>query len=434
LPHLPRAATIHIDRIGSEGDGIGRLPDGIPLYVPLTLPGEQVLARPTRTIGDGWQATAETIEHPSEARVDPPCRHFGRCGGCVLQHWRDAEYRAWKAGLLAYALRQAGFTPPDPLDFHPGLPGERRRIDFAIRRAGGRIILGLHAPHAPEVIDLTDCLLLHPTLMALMAPLRSLLSGLRAVRRQASLLVNLLESGPDMLLRTDAALNLDDRNALTAFAHRYDLPRISCAQGGNATADTPETICLLRPPTTRLSGVTVRPPPGAFLQATAEGEAAIVQAILKGLPTRINSKTRVAELYAGCGTLTFALAAAVRVAAFEGDAVSVTALQQAVNQGGLAGRIEATQRDLARQPLSAKELARFAGVVLDPPHAGAAAQIPQIAAAGVPVVVYVNCNPATLGRDAKVLHTAGYRLDLVSAVDQFLWSARLESVCIFRRP
>jgi 23S rRNA (uracil1939-C5)-methyltransferase len=382
-----------------------------------------------RTIGDGWQAEAETIEDRSDARVEPPCRHFGRCGGCVLQHWRDAEYHTWKTGLLSFALRQAGFELPEPLGFHPGLPGERRRIDFAVRRAGGRIILGLHGPRSPEVIDLTDCLVLHPALMALMAPLRALLSGLRAVRREASLVVNLLDSGPDMLLRTDAALNLDDRNALTAFAHRHDLPRISCAEAGAI----PETICLLRPPVTAMSGVAVRPPPGAFLQATAEGAAAIIAAVLQGLPGRIMNKTRVAELYSGCGTLTFALAQAVRVAAFEGDAASVAALKQAINQGGLAGRIEVTQRDLARQPLSAKELVAFAGVVLDPPHAGAAAQIGQIAAAGVPVVVYVNCNPATLGRDAKVLRGAGYRLDHASAIDQFLWSARLESVCIFRR-
>ncbi len=415
--------------MGSEGDGVGRLPDGTPLYVPLTLPGEQVLARPLRSIGDGWAAEAETIEDRSDARVGPPCRHFGRCGGCVLQHWRDAEYRAWKAGLLSFALRQAGFDPPDPMPFHPGLPGERRRIDFAVRRAGGRIILGLHGPRSAEVIDLTDCLVLHPALMALITPLRSLLSGLRAVKREASVVINLLDSGPDMLLRTDAALSLDDRTALTAFAHRYDLPRISCAEAGG----TPETICMLRPPETRLSGLTVRPPPGAFLQATAEGEAAIVQAVLQGLPARINSKTRVAELYAGCGTLTFALAAEVRVSAFEGDAAAVGALKQAINQQGLSGRIEAAQRDLARQPLSAKELTGFAGVVLDPPHAGAAAQIGQVAAAGVPVVVYVNCNPASLGRDARVLRGAGYRLDATRAIDQFLWSARVESVCIFRR-
>jgi 23S rRNA (uracil1939-C5)-methyltransferase len=425
----PEPARVQIDRIGSEGDGIARLSDGTPLYLPFTLPGETVTARPLRSSGDGWHGSAETIANPSEARIEPPCRHFGRCGGCVLQHWRDAEYRAWKSGLVSHALRQAGFTPPDPLAFVPGLPGERRRIDFAVRRAAGRIILGLHGQRSAEVIDITDCVVLHPALIALMGPLRSLLAGLRAVRREASVVVNLLDSGPDMLLRSDAPLTLADRGALINFARDHGLPRVSQVRGN----DTPEAIALLRPPTTTLSGVLVRPPPGGFLQATEEGERTIIAAVVSGLPGKITGKSRVAELYAGCGTLTFALAGLVRVAAFEGDTATVIALRQAVNQGGLAGRIEAFQRDLARQPLSAKELGAFAAVVLDPPHKGAAAQIGQIAAASVPTVVYVSCHPATLSRDASVLHGAGYKLAAVTAVDQFLWSARLESVSVFRR-
>ncbi len=426
-PPLP--ATVGIERVGSEGDGIGRLPDGTPLYIPLTLPGEHVLARPLRSRGDGWHAAAETIGAASAARVEPPCRHFGRCGGCVLQHWRDAEYRAWKSGLLSFALRQAGFAPPDPLPFLPGLPGERRRLDFAVRRTAGRIVLGLHGARSAEVTDLTDCLVLHPALMALIPPLRTLLLGVKAIRREASVVINLLDAGPDMLLRTDGTLSFDDRSLLTAFATDHGLPRISCAEAGAP----PETTGLLRPPLTAMSAVSVRPPPGAFLQATAEGEAAIVNAVLAGLPAKATARTRVAELYAGCGTLTFALAQKVRVAAYEGDAPTFAALRQAVNQGGLAGRVEVAQRDLARQPLWAKELGAFAAVVLDPPHAGAAAQVAQIAAAGVPAVVYVNCNPATLGRDAKVLKGAGYVLAAATAIDQFLWSARLESVCVFAR-
>ena len=307
----------------------------------------------------------------------------------MLQHWRDEDYRAWKSGLLSYALRQAGFLPPDPLDYVPGLPGERRRVDFAVRRVAGRIILGLHKQRSSEVIDLTECLVLHPRLMGLMEPLRALLLGLRAVRREASVVINLLESGPDMLLRTDAALTLEDRVALTGFAAAHGLPRVSQVLGN----DVPETIALLRPPTTVLSGVAVRPPPGAFLQATAEGERAIIDAVLRGMPAKLTGRTRVAELYAGCGTLTFALADVVRVAAFEGDMATYGALKQAINQGGMAGRVEAFRRDLARQPLSAKELAAFAAVVLDPPHGGAAAQIAQIAAAGVPTVDLCQLQP-----------------------------------------
>jgi 23S rRNA (uracil1939-C5)-methyltransferase len=425
----PEPASVRIERIGSEGDGVAHLPDGTPLYLPFTLPGETVTARPLHPRGDGWHASAELVAGSGEARIEPPCRHFGRCGGCVLQHWREADYRRWKSGLLAHALRQAGFTPPDPLPFVAGLPCERRRVDFAVRRAAGRIILGLHEQRSAEVTDITGCLILHPMLMALMPPLRTLLQALKAIRREASVVINLLESGPDLLLRTDAPLTLEDRTALTDFARDHGLPRVSQLQG----TDTPETIGLLRPPTTSLSAITVRPPPGVFLQATAPGEAAIVQAVLAAMPSRINSKTRVAELYAGCGTLTFALARILRVVAFEGDGASVGALRQAINQNGIAGRIEAFQRDLARQPLSAKELAAFAAVVLDPPHNGAAAQIAQIAAAAVPAVVYVSCNPATLSRDARVLHAAGYRLAAVTAIDQFLWSSRLESVSVFSR-
>jgi 23S rRNA (uracil1939-C5)-methyltransferase len=431
-PRKPPPAQVRIDRIGAEGDGIGRLPDGTPVYLPLTLPGEHVTARPLRPRGEGWHAVAASIDAPSPDRALPPCRHFGRCGGCALQHWQDTAYRTWKSALLAAALRSAGFVAPEPLDLVPGLPGERRRLDFAVRRAGGRIILGLHGPRSAEIVDLTDCPVLHPTLLALLPPLRALLEGLRAIRRQASIVINLLDAGPDLLLRTDAAPSLADRTALTAFARTYGLPRISWAQ----RSDLPETICMLRPPTTTLSGIAVRPPPGGFLQATAAGERAIVGAVLRGLPPRLPGRPRIAELYAGSGTLTFALAAhaaQLRVAAWEGDAASVAALQQAINQSGLSGRIQATQRDLARQKLSAKEFSGFAAVVLDPPHAGAPAQIAEIAAAGVPTVVYVGCNPATLGRDAKLLHAAGYALAAATAIDQFLWSARLESVCVFRR-
>lgn len=426
----PRAGRVTIARIGVEGDGVGRFADGTPAYVPLTLPGEVVTAEPLRTRGDGWLARAAAIEASSESRVVPPCPSFGQCGGCTLQHWRDAEYRAWKAGLLEAALRRAGYDSLPPVGFVPGLPGERRRLDFAIRRDRDRLVLGLHEAGSAAVVDLPHCLVLHPDLTALLAPLRELLPALGAIGREASLVVNLLDSGPDVLLRTDAAVSLADRTVLTDFARAHGVPRLSWALGGAL----PETLCQFRPAATTLSGVEVRPPPGAFLQAAGEGEAAIVAAVLAGLPPRMTARARLADLYAGCGTLSFALVPRGRVTAFEGDAAASAALQEAANRTGLSGKVESVRRDLARQPLSAKELSSYAAVVLDPPHAGAAAQVAQLAAGRVPVVIYVGCNPATLGRDAAVLRQAGYALSAATAIDQFLWSARLESVCIFHRP
>ena len=298
-----------------------------------------------------------------------------------------------------------------------------------MRRLPAGVQLGLHRARSSDVVDLSACTILHPDLFALIAPLRALLTRLRTLRKEASVVVNLLDSGPDLLLRGDAPLEQTDRNLLIEFAGAHGLPRVSWAEG----ADTPETVCLLRPAITSLSGTIVAPPPGAFLQATQAAERAIVASVLDALPTKLTAKSRVAELYSGCGTITFALAPRVRVAAYEGDRDAFAALRAAANNPATGGRVEAIQRDLARQPLFVKELSSFAAVVLDPPHNGAPEQTAQIAASGVPVVVYVSCNPGALARDGLLLKQAGYRLESVTPIDQFLWSARLESVCVFRR-
>ena len=420
---------VTVTRVGTDGDGIAVQPDGTPLYLPLTLPGETVTARPLSRHGGGWLGETVSILDPSPARIEAPCPHFGACGGCVLQHWDAAGYQAWKTGLLEAALKRAGYDTSTIEPLATGKPGERRRMDLAARRMPGGVRLGLHRLRSTEVTDLTECPVLHPALFGLLSPLRTLLIRLQGLRREASVVANLLDNGVDLLLRTDADLPLADRQALTAFARAQDISRIAWARGG----DLPEPICTLRPPTTILSGVAVSPPPGGFLQATHAGEAAIVAAVLAGLPDKLPARARVGDLYAGCGTLTFALAQRVRVAAFEGDAATAAALRAAANQAGLAGRVEASQRDLARQPLMPAELARFAAVVLDPPHAGAAAQTAQIAAAKVPVVSYVSCNPSALARDARLLRDSGYRLLSASPIDQFLWSSRLESVCVMVR-
>ena len=278
-------------------------------------------------------------------------------------------------------------------------------------------------------VDLATCHVLHPALVALIAPLRSLLTRLQALRREGSAIANLLDTGVDVLLRTDATPSLPDRLVLNEFARVHALPRIAWAQGSSE----PEPVCVLRPPIITLSGVAVSPPPGAFLQTSAAGEAAIVGAVIDALPRKLPARAHIAELYAGCGSITFALAHRARVTAWEGDAASIGALRLAANQAGLAGRVEAVRRDLARQPVTAKELAGVAAVVLDPPQAGAAGQIAQIAAAKSPLVIYVSCNPATLSRDARTLRHAGYQLVAAQPIDQFLWSERLESVCSFRR-
>lgn len=424
-----RSHDIRITRVGADGDGIGALADATPVYVPFTLPGELVRAAPTGKRGDGIAALVESIEQPSPARITPMCRHFGACGGCAVQHWRVDEYGAWKSALLAASLRRAGFADVPLAQLVTTRPGARRRVDLAVRRVGGALRVGLHRAGAAEVIELAECPVLHPALAALIAPLRLVLARLAGVRREASAVINLLDAGPDLLLRTDAELTAADRALLADFARAQGMPRVSWARDKGA----PETVAGLRPASTLLSGIAVVPPPGAFLQASTVGEAAIVAAVLAGLPAKLPAKARIAELFAGCGTLSFALAGLGRVTAFEGDAASVAALQAGVRQAGLEGRIIATLQDLARRPVLAKEFSSFATVVLDPPYGGAAAQIAEIAASALRHVVYVSCNPAALARDAAVLRNAGFAVATATPIDQFLWSARLESVVVFTR-
>ncbi len=412
--------------MGADGDGVAELASDAPLYVPFTLPGETVRASNLVRRGEGWSGTPLILTRSPE-RADPPCPHFGSCGGCALQHWQDAPYISWKAGLLQAALRRAGFADVPEAAAARTPAFARRRMDFAIRREGATVHIGLHAARGSEIIDMQACTVLHPTLFALLAPMRAMLRSLGALKREGSAVVNLLDSGPDLLLRSDAELTTGDRTRLAAFAAAHGMPRISWARGTGPS----ETACLLRPPVTDLGGLAVQPPPGGFLQASREGEAGIRDAVIAGLPGKMTGKSKIAELYAGSGTFTASLAAHARVIAFEGEAAAARALATATNGAGLAGRIEIHHRDLARQPLSARELGGFAAVVLDPPYAGAVAQMAEIAASKIARVIYVSCNPTALARDAKLLHQAGYRLLAATPVDQFLWSARLESVSVF---
>jgi 23S rRNA (uracil1939-C5)-methyltransferase len=425
----PSATTeptpVRIARLGAEGDGVGAWPDGTPAYVGLTLPGELVRARPLARRGGGWAAALDRVLEPSAERIAPVCPHFGACGGCVAQHMSDAAYLAWKSAEVANALRRAGFAAPELSLPVRAAPGTRRRMDLAIRRTGNRLTIGLHRARSGEAVDIGVCAVLHPALVALIAPLRDL--GLAGLRREGSAIANLLDSGPDLLLRTDTPLTLADRAALVAFARAHGVARVSWA----LRDAVPEPVCILRKPETILSGVAVTPPPGAFLQASGAGEAAIVAAVLAGLPEPMPARARIEELYAGCGTLTFALAQRAPVRAWEGDQAALAALVAASRQSGLSGRIEARPRDLARQPLRPAELAGCAALVLDPPHAGAAAQMEAIAAARVPRVAYVSCNPVALSRDIRPLAATGYRAASLTVIDQFLWSAQVESVSVF---
>jgi 23S rRNA (uracil1939-C5)-methyltransferase len=409
-----------IERLGARGDGIATL-DGKPVYVPYALPGEvvQVEPNPSGRRGEGMAAALVCIEQPSPERVEPPCRHFGFCGGCAAQHLADSEYRRWKAGQIEEALGRRGLhdVKVEPMAVTP--PQRRRRASFTAQKTSGGTILGFHERASHRLVDLLECPVMLPQIEALIGPIRALLDKLPP-GGPAQILVNATDTGLDIAVGARQPLDLAARETLARFVAAQSLARLSWDG---------EPVATRRAPSLKLGELTVEPPPGAFLQASVEGEEAMRDAILRWAGKARN----LADLYGGVGTLSLPLVPARRVHLVEGDGAAVAAAAKAARQPAARSRLTVEQRDLARRPLAPDELARFDAVVFDPPRAGAEAQARDLAKSKVPVVVAVSCEPRTFARDASILIAGGYRLTKLTPVDQFAWSTHVELVGVFRR-
>ena len=425
-----RQVEVTIEGIGARGDGYASV-DGALVFVPFTLPGDRVRVRLTGTRPGGAKGEIVELIEDGPGRVEPPCPHFGPCGGCALQHLSSAHYGIWKESLVPRALAQRGLAdiPIAPMVRIP--PGTRRRATLAATRAGGRVHLGFHGRESRSVVDLETCLLLRPRLRELLRPLRNALHAVLEDRETAAVAVTDTDAGPDVLIVSGTVPDLAAREALARLAEDADLARLSWAERPQAGATpAPEPVAIRRVPAVRFGGVAVEPPPGGFLQPTGEGEAALVAAVLSYLPEDAGT---VADLYAGCGTFTFPLSTRARVQAVDGDGDAIAALWAAARRADLTGRVAVEVRDLARRPLGPEELEGFDGVVFDPPRSGARAQAAAIAVSTVAVAVAVSCNPNTFARDARILVDGGFRLVEVTPVDQFPWSGHVELVASFRR-
>jgi 23S rRNA (uracil1939-C5)-methyltransferase len=406
---------VAIERVGARGDGIARH-GGRTLYVPLTVPGDRVRVRLGPARGEGVQAEVVELLEAGPGRAVPPCRHFGRCGGCALQHLDDALYVETKRAQVVEALarhRLAGIEVA-PLVRTP--PRTRRRARLTLRH--GRA--GFQRRSSHEVEDMAECHILVPPLFALVAPLRRLAAKMRA--SAASL--TLAEPGVDLVIDVARAPSLEELETLAAFAEAHDVARLSWRVARDIIP-----LAQRRPVRVSFAGVAVDLPPDAFLQASRDGEAALTEAVLAALA----SSRRVADLHAGLGTLTFAIAATgARVHAVEGVRDAHDALRAAAHRSMLP-HVTAAWRDLDADPLRKQELTPFDAVVFDPPRAGAKAQAEALVLSPVPLVVAVSCNPATFARDAATLIAGGYRLERVLPIDQFVWSTHVELVAAFRR-
>jgi 23S rRNA (uracil1939-C5)-methyltransferase len=422
-----------ISHIGAHGDGVA-LYAGRRLYVPLTVPGDRVRVRPLQAHGGGDDAEVVEVLSPGADRATPPCRHFGRCGGCSLQHLADAAYGRWKLDRAVLTMVRAGFDAGvlAPLARTPA--AARRRATFAaMRTASGEaaVCLGFNGRRSHEIVDLADCSVLDPRIVGILPAMRRLLASLLPPGRRTRATVTLVDGDLDVVIEL-AEPGLAERQMLAAFARDADISRLSWRPDGATDA---ELLAQRRPVGVSFGGVSVAIPPGGFLQASAEGETALCRAVCSAVaglaPAGRRSTGTVADLFAGAGTFTFPLAAGgARVHAVDADGTLIQALATAARR---VPGVSAEHRDLFVRPLLADELRRYDAVVFDPPRTGARAQAEQLAQSPVPLVVAVSCNPDTFVRDARILAAGGYRLEQVHPVDQFLWSPHLELAAVFRR-
>ena len=403
---------MRIAELGHAGDGIAEN-GGHRIFVPFTLPGETVAIE-----RQGTRAHLVDVVEASADRVRPPCRHFGTCGGCALQHMAEPAYLAWKREIVrrSLALHQIDAIV-EPVVATP--PGTRRRAIFSAVHTKDRLILGFHRRATHEIVGIEECPVLAGDIVAALPLIRLIAAGAVRKRRQARVTVT-AGNGLDIAFDGGGKLDRGALEELGQFAREQAIARL--------TVDGME-IFVNRRPEIDAGGAALLPSPGGFLQASAHAEAALAEAV----SAHVGDAAPVADLFSGLGTFTLRLARRAAVTAVEGDPILLAALEQAVRHARGLKPVTVLRRDLFANPLVAEELDRFGAIVFDPPAAGAKAQADAIAKSRVAKVVAVSCNPATLGRDARILVDGGYRLTRVLPVDQFLWSAEIEVVATFEK-
>jgi 23S rRNA (uracil1939-C5)-methyltransferase len=408
---------LSIDHVGHRGDGVA-FAGGQTVFVPYTLGGETVEAEPVAGHPDRRQLTR--VENASPERIAPFCRYFGVCGGCAIQHWQPEAYRGWKRGIVLDTLAHVGIAcEVEPLiDAHGA--GRRRITVHARRGSDGELRVGFAEANSHAIVAIDDCPILDPGLRGALDAARALAEVLKPASKPLDIQITAASNGLDVDIRGSGPLPTRMIAILSRVAEQHRLARLT--RHG-------ELVLMRTTPTIAIGTAQVILPPGSFLQATVAGEEALAALVVQ----HCKRAKHIADLFCGVGPFALRLAAKSRISAFDSDAGAVTALQKAATSTSGLKPVKAEIRDLFRRPLVPQELRDYDTIVFDPPRQGAQAQVQQLAASKIPVVVAVSCNVATFARDARILIDGGYRIEGVTPVDQFRHTPHVELVARFVR-
>jgi len=405
-----------IDHVGHRGDGVA-FADGQSLYVPYTLGGETVEVAPVPGHHPDRRHLLQ-VERASPERVTPFCPHFGTCGGCAIQHWDTERYRAWKRDIVIETLAQAKLA----CDVYPLIDAHglgRRRITLHARIGTHDVLkVGFAAANSHDIIPVDRCPILDPGLSGALDAGWAVAEPLISIGKPLDIQITTTDSGLDIDVRGSGPLPAPTIATLSRVAEQHRLARLT--RHG-------ELVLMRTPPAITIGAAQVTLPPGSFLQATVAGEETLAALVAE----HCRRAKHIADLFCGVGPFALRLAAKSRIAAFDSDEGAVTALQKAATSTSGLKPVKAQARDLFRRPLMPQELRDYEAIVFDPPRQGAQAQVLQLAASKVPVVIAVSCNVATFARDARILIDGGYRLEGVTPVDQFRHTPHVELVARF---
>lgn len=416
--------NLTIDHIGANGDGVAQV-DGRACYVPYTAPGDVISATKKEDSGRGFTAEMTELHTPSSVRTKPACKHFGTCGGCSLQHLNAETVAKWKKDRILEPLLRAGLSPNSVKETMTSPTASRRRVEFVASKRKKGVMIGYHLKKSHQIFDIGECPVLSSDILALVKPMRMVLPKIMARNSEARLTLTSTINGPDLLISANISLDLHVRETLANFCQEHELSRITLL---NEKERSNEVISARKPTSIKIERLEVEVPAGGFLQATEEGQETLITLMKKYLSKDKN----VVDLFSGCGSFTLPAAyESKRVHAFEGNEEMVLALRKSANNHMLP--VTAEYRDLFRRPLISDELNKFDTAIIDPPRAGAAAQVAELALSNIPRIIFISCNPNSFARDAKMLCDSGYELKEITPIDQFRWSPHVELFSIFEK-
>jgi len=427
---LVEQAICTIEKVNFQGLGEGKTEQG-PVRLPYVLPGD--VAEFERHAYRGKSETIlKNIVEKNASRKEPVCQYFGACGGCLLQHFLDEDYAKFKVGMLENALKEMLYIPNVILPLITVPFGQRRRANMNGVKKNDQVYLGFHRFHSHQIINLDYCPSLLPELSAIIAPLKKALAVVMEDREKLVLFVAKSASGIDVSLEIHNRTFLEEhkRKVLKEFALECNVGRLIFRYRKRVDViHGDESI-----PYVVFDGVEVAIDSHCFLQSSDMSDRVLGDMVVKYLTSHkehVGCDVKILDLFCGRGTYTIPLSRHAHVDGFECDAKALRALGDAAQTNNLP--ITLKQRDLFSYPLTSEELINYRKCIINPPRAGAEAQIREITNSKIEEICYVSCSPETFVRDAKILVESGYTLVEVTPFDQFYYSPHLEVIGYFKK-